>query len=76
MQEGTSSRQYSTSDAHQHRARGSGSGSGGGAGRSSRGQAGSREYYAAQLMQPEWLVDVPPDLGSEWSACRCPPSSG
>lgn len=25
-----------------------------------------RRQYAAQLMQPEWLIDVPPDLGSDW----------
>lgn len=28
--------------------------------------AALRQYYSQQLMQPEWLVDVPPDLGSEW----------
>lgn len=27
---------------------------------------GQRQYYAKQLMQPEWLVDVPPDLGTDW----------
>ena len=53
--------------------RGSSSGrraSGGGGGRygGSPGQdsARLRNYYAKQLMQPEWLVDVPPDLGTEW----------
>ncbi|GBF92905.1 hypothetical protein Rsub_05741 [Raphidocelis subcapitata] len=25
-----------------------------------------RHHYARQLMQPEWLTDVPPDLGSAW----------
>lgn len=34
--------------------------------RASSGGSGLRQYYAAQLMQPEWLVDVPPDLGTEW----------
>lgn len=28
--------------------------------------AALRQYYSQQLMQPEWLVDVPPNLGSEW----------
>lgn len=30
------------------------------------GGAALRQYYSQQLMQPEWLVDLPPDLGSEW----------
>lgn len=25
-----------------------------------------RQYYAQQLMQPEWLTDVPDDLSSDW----------
>lgn len=25
-----------------------------------------RTYYAQQLMQPEWMTDVPPDLGTGW----------
>jgi len=25
-----------------------------------------REYYEGQFVHPEWLVDVPPDLASEW----------
>ena len=25
-----------------------------------------RQYYAEQLMLPEWLNEVPPDLGVEW----------
>lgn len=47
--------------------------SGGGGGRSPGGQGVSmRQYYAQQLMQPEWLVDVPPDLASEWYALPRP----
>ncbi|KAL4439876.1 hypothetical protein ABPG75_002877 [Micractinium tetrahymenae] len=34
--------------------------------------AALRQYYSQQLMQPEWLVDVPPDLGSEWYALPRP----
>ena len=30
-----------------------------------------REYYARQLMQPEWLTDMPEDLRSEWSVATC-----
>lgn len=37
-----------------------------------------RQRYAEQLMQPEWLIEVPPDLGAEWwvvgagkGACNC-----
>lgn len=26
-----------------------------------------RQYYARQLMQPEWLTDIPEALCSEWS---------
>lgn len=40
--------------------------SGGGGGRSPGGGARLRQHYAAQLMQPEWLVDVPPDLATDW----------
>lgn len=40
--------------------------SGGRGRRASSGGSGLRQHYAAQLMQPEWLVDVPPDLGTEW----------
>ncbi|KAI7835612.1 hypothetical protein COHA_010489 [Chlorella ohadii] len=40
--------------------------------RASSGGSGLRQYYAAQLMQPEWLVDVPPDLGTEWYALPRP----
>lgn len=40
--------------------------SGGRGRRASSGGSGLRQYYAGQLMQPEWLVDVPPDLGTEW----------
>jgi len=25
-----------------------------------------RQHYAHQLMQPEWLTDLPPDLGTNW----------
>ena len=25
-----------------------------------------REFYAKQLMQPEWMTDIPADLGSSW----------
>lgn len=28
--------------------------------------ASVQEQWAAQLMQPEWLVEVPPDLASHW----------
>ena len=31
-----------------------------------------RRHYARQLMQPEWLTDVPPDLGSAWLALPRP----
>ncbi|CAI5971126.1 unnamed protein product [Closterium sp. NIES-65] len=27
---------------------------------------GAREWYAQQLMLPEWMVDVPPRLASDW----------
>ncbi len=30
-----------------------------------------REYYARQLMQPEWLTDMPENLRSEWSEATC-----
>ncbi len=45
-------------------------GGGGGADVDSGGLSGSelRAHYARQLMQPEWLTDVPPDLGSAWWA--------
>ena len=39
--------------------------SGGGGGRRRYGHE-LRQYYADQLMLPEWLVDIPPDLGTEW----------
>lgn len=35
-------------------------------GRSAGEAAKRRQHYAAQLMQPEWLVDVPSDLGTDW----------
>ena len=25
-----------------------------------------REHWARQLMRPEWLIDVPPNLAAEW----------
>jgi hypothetical protein len=25
-----------------------------------------REHWARQLMRPEWLIDVPPNLATEW----------
>jgi hypothetical protein len=25
-----------------------------------------RKYFADQLMQPEWMSDIPPDLGTSW----------
>jgi hypothetical protein len=25
-----------------------------------------REFYARQLMQPEWMTDIPEDLGTSW----------
>ena len=30
--------------------------------------AGTREYWAGQLMQPEWMIDIPDDLATAWSA--------
>lgn len=27
-----------------------------------------REWYARQLLQPEWMIDVPPDLATHWCA--------
>lgn len=30
-----------------------------------------RQYYAKQLMQPEWLTDVPQDLHKDWSDASC-----
>ncbi|KAF8073242.1 hypothetical protein HT031_000903 [Scenedesmus sp. PABB004] len=32
--------------------------------------AGVKAYFARQLMQPEWLSDVPPDLATSWCAPR------
>ena len=26
----------------------------------------AREHWSRQLMRPEWLIDVPPNLASEW----------
>eukprot|EP00887_Chlorella_sp_A99_P000428 scaffold17.g428.t1 len=26
----------------------------------------SRQHYAEQLMSPEWLIEAPPDLGTDW----------
>lgn len=31
-----------------------------------------RRHYAQQLMLPEWLTDIPPDLGTEWLAMPRP----
>eukprot|EP00877_Chromochloris_zofingiensis_P001552 jgi/Chrzof1/11398/Cz05g35080.t1 len=28
--------------------------------------AALRQYFQGQLMQPEWMTDVPPDLGEQW----------
>lgn len=25
-----------------------------------------RDWYAQQLLQPEWMIDVPPDLATNW----------
>lgn len=25
-----------------------------------------REHWSRQLMRPEWLIDVPPNLASDW----------
>ncbi len=25
-----------------------------------------KDFFAAQFMQPEWITDVPPDLGANW----------
>jgi len=33
----------------------------------------TRAYYARQLMQPEWLIEAPPDLADEWCACPFSP---
>ncbi|CAI7919332.1 unnamed protein product [Closterium sp. NIES-53] len=53
-------------------------GAGGRGGRGGRGESGgavdaergvsdgAREWYAQQLMLPEWMVDVPPRLASDW----------
>ena len=27
---------------------------------------GTREYWAGQLMQPEWMIDTPEDLATAW----------
>ncbi|PSC69269.1 snurportin-1 [Micractinium conductrix] len=43
-----------------------------GGGRSPGGGARMRQHYAQQLMQPEWLVDVPPDLATDWYAMPRP----
>ena len=32
--------------------------------------ASTREYWAGQLMQPEWLIDIPEDLATDWCACQ------
>ncbi|KAI8470226.1 MAG: hypothetical protein J3K34DRAFT_521574 [Monoraphidium minutum] len=60
-------------------ARGGGSGGGGGAEwgagvDSAAGLAGAelRAHYARQLMLPEWLTDVPPDLADSWLAVPRP----
>ncbi|GAQ80912.1 m3G-cap-specific nuclear import receptor [Klebsormidium nitens] len=31
-----------------------------------------REWYARQLLQPEWMIDVPPDLATNWSVMARP----
>ena len=31
--------------------------------------ASTREYWAGQLMQPEWLIDIPEDLATDWCGC-------
>ena len=36
--------------------------------RAPRAVAGTREYWAGQLMQPEWMIDVPEDLATSWWA--------
>lgn len=33
------------------------------------GGAALRAFFARQLMMPEWLTDVPPDLATTWCAC-------
>lgn len=35
--------------------------------------AALRRYFARQLMTPEWLTDVPADLGSSWWGRRPAP---
>ncbi|CAI5483887.1 unnamed protein product [Closterium sp. Yama58-4] len=46
---------------------GGGRGESGGAADAERGVIdGAREWYAQQLMLPEWMVDVPPRLASDW----------
>ncbi len=30
-----------------------------------------REHWARQLMRPEWLIDVPPNLAADWYASPC-----
>jgi hypothetical protein len=51
-------------------------------------QQGRRRFYRAvrkakphstsadQLMEPEWLIDIPPDLAENWCAKREPGPSG
>ena len=29
-------------------------------------QHGVREFYSKQLMQPEWLLDIPKDTATDW----------
>lgn len=50
---------------HGSRQRGRGRGRGRGGGGQGRGAA-LRALYAAQLMTPEWLTDIPPDLATHW----------
>ena len=32
-------------------------------------QQSMREHFAGQLMQHEWMTDIPEDLGHNWCAC-------
>ena len=32
----------------------------------------SKQYYARQLMQPEWLTDIPVDMYTNWYAISSP----
>lgn len=41
-------------------------GSGGRGGGGGGGGQNVKHFFASQFMQPEWMTDVPPDLGRSW----------